>query len=137
MGDPLPTTTGEEEAVDTSSIRRIARVNVIVYAIAVALSFMFDKSIGSAVAVSGAIAVASFWVSAVSLGPVFRKRRMGFWPGAIYWFKYTFLIASVGVLILVFEMNAIGLVIGFSVILPSIVFEAVRKSSDIREDTPQ
>ena len=48
-------------------------------------------------------------------------------PGLLFIVKFLLLLAAVGVCIRVFEIDPLGLVIGFSVILPSILIEALRK----------
>ena len=44
-----------------------------------------------------------------------------------YWLQYTLMIAIVGVLVLKFRVDPAGLLIGLSMLVASIVIEALRK----------
>lgn len=124
----LPMEETEGKAGGDVSIRRIEIINVVLILAAVLAAFEFwtrDGAIG--IFLGGTLSAASFRIIAAVIRAVLGKGVTGFWPVFTYWLKYLLMMGMVGILVLIYRIDAMGLLIGLSVIVPSIFAEAAIK----------
>lgn len=113
------------------SIRRVELFNLLFTAVMAALVyFLWEKSVAMAVGMGGIIMALSFRIMASVLKAVFGKGKVSFFALALFWLKFGLLMTGVGALVLVFDVDAMGLLIGLSLIVPAIVLETVLKLAD-------
>jgi len=133
MTGPAESESGNAEI----STNRIEVVNLILVAVTVGAFWLFstpDRALGALA--GGALAGGSFRVIAFSVKRLLETDRRRKWPGLLLWIKFSLIFVVVGVLILKVNIDVLGLLVGISLILPSIVFEAVCKLAAREERTP-
>ncbi len=119
------------------SLGRIEITNLVLSVLAGALLWLlWGPARGLAAAAGGLLVAASLRTVAVVMGRILAPGRKGLWPAVIFWLKYTLVIAAVGVLVLKFEIDIPGFLVGVSLMVPAIVFEAVRSWAAREEGKP-
>jgi hypothetical protein len=115
----------KDAAID---IRRIEIVNVCLVVVA-ALAAFFLRSEASALGVvlGGAIMATSFRIIVAVMQAVLGRGSKRLWPIVAFWLKFAVMMILLGVLVIVYDIDAFGLLIGLSTILVSIVLESIRK----------
>lgn len=125
---------GKKAAAGEISVRRIEIINAaLILLCAAAAYFVFGGERAGGVAMGGLLSAASFRTVALVMRRILRPEPTSGWPVALFWFKYSAVILAVGLLVLEYEVDIIGFLIGVTLIVPSIVIEAVAKAA-ARED---
>lgn len=84
-----------------------------------------DRGVG--VLIGGALSAGSFRVVVVVMKRILVPKRSGWWPVGVFWLKYMAMIAAVAWLMLKVKLDVIGFLVGVTLIVPSILMEAVRQ----------
>jgi len=107
------------------STRRIEVLNLALVALASAASLVISKDFAAGVVAGGLLMAANFRVIVGVIRAVFLKGSTRLGNVVIYWLKFAGVMALVGVLILVFQVDAVGFLVGSSTLLVAITAEAV------------
>lgn len=122
---------GEDEGRDIGgeiNIRRIELFNVIlIIVVTLIVSIFWSGDIAFAVVVGGVLMAVSFRVIASVMTAVFGKGGGNIVHVATYWLKFTLMMLLTGAAVLVYDLDVGGLLIGFSQIVPAVVFETIWK----------
>ncbi|TLN11185.1 ATP synthase subunit I [bacterium] len=110
------------------NIRRIELFNIaLVIIVTLVVKFLWNDAIAFAVIVGGILMAVSFRVIASVMTAVFGRGGGNIVHVATYWLKFALMMLLVGALVLVYNLDVGGLLIGFSQIVPAIVLETVWK----------
>lgn len=108
-------------------IRRIEWLNLLLIALAAIFAFVLHSGATAlGVLLGGALMATSFRITGAVMQAVFGRGAQRGWPMVAYWLKFGLLMGLLGVMILVFDVDALGLLLGLSMILVSIVVETLR-----------
>ena len=69
----------------------------------------------------------SFFIITAVMTAVFDREKATFWHVLVFCLKFGLVMLAIGVLILVYDINSMGILIGVSLVLPSIVLESILK----------
>ena len=131
MGTPPeptgPDSTSEEEESPAGelSLTRIEVVNLILVGAASAGALWISRQFALGVLAGGLLMAANFRVIAGVMRAVFLRGSASLVNVGLYWVKFVAVMFLAGALILFFRVDAIGFLIGLSVILVAITAEAL------------
>lgn len=109
------------------NIRRIEIIHVVLILLTVGIAYVWERQMSLSIFLGGAIMATSFRIIAVVMRSVFGKGRVNALALGTYWLKFAAMMTAVGVLILIYDVDATGLLVGLTLIVPSIVLETVMK----------
>lgn len=125
---PAPSDSVADEAGATFgevSVRRIQVINLCLLAAAALVSLWFSRAFALGVVAGGALMAGNFNIIVSVMRAVFLKGQAGIGRVGLYWVKFAALMLLIGVLVLVFRVDGIGLLVGLSTILVAIVAETL------------
>lgn len=115
----------EESSYGEVSLTRIQVLNLCFTAAAAVLSMLLSVRFALGVVIGGLLMAANFRVIVGVVRSVFLYGSANVLSVGIYWAKFALLMLAVGILVLVFRVDAIGFLVGLSIILVAITTEAV------------
>ncbi|GAB6061766.1 MAG: hypothetical protein D6708_15605 [Candidatus Dadabacteria bacterium] len=119
LGEP------EEDAGEPVSIRRIQVFNLVLTAAGTLAGLAVSRRFGLGILLGGLVMAANFKVMAAVLQSVFGKGSTNPVNIGLYWAKFAGLMLLVGVLVVKFRVDPIGLLCGLGAIFVAITAEAV------------
>jgi hypothetical protein len=117
------------------SIGRIEIFNLLmIFGVLLIALLLGHKEVAKGVGAGGAISALSFRAIAYVLGLAFKKSRIGCFPLILTLTKFGLIMIAMGSLILVYNVDILGILIGTSMIMPSILLEALINMSAAKKD---
>jgi hypothetical protein len=123
--DPEAPSEEEESLTGEVSVKRIEVLNVCLVAAASLASLWISKELALGVVAGGVLMAANFRVIAGVIGTVLRRGSPSRVHVAIYWLKFVGVLVVVGLLVLFFRVDVIGLLVGLSTIVVAVTAEAM------------
>jgi hypothetical protein len=123
-----PQEPGQDETGTVSgevSVQRIEVMNLILVAIAAAVSLTVSRPFFWGVVSGGALTAANFRILAGVIRSVFLKKGVNALNVGLYWVKFAAILGAVGALILWVKVDGVGFVVGLSTMLVAVTVEAV------------
>ncbi|HSH70005.1 MAG TPA: hypothetical protein VK997_08810 [Deferrisomatales bacterium] len=114
-----------EDSGNEVSLTRIQVLNLVFVGIAAACGWYFSREMAYGVLLGGVLMAANLRIIVGVMTSVFGKGSGSIVNVGLYWAKFAGMMLLVGVLLAVFEIDAVGLLIGLSVFLVAITAEAV------------
>ncbi|WP_025323880.1 ATP synthase subunit I [Deferrisoma camini] len=114
-----------DDAGEVISIRRIQVFNLVLTAVGTLVGLWLSRRFALGVLLGGLVMAANFKVMAAVLRSVFLKGSTSPVNVGLYWVKFAGLMLLVGVLVVKFRVDAIGLLCGLGAIFIAITMEAV------------
>lgn len=124
-GIATPAASEEASIGGEISIRRIQIVNLVLVVLATVGGLAVSGEFCLGVLAGGLLMAGSFGIIASVIRSVFTKTTISPLKIGIYWAKFAGILLLIGVLILVFRVDPLGLLVGLSTILVAITGEAV------------
>lgn len=107
------------------SLKRIQILNLCFIGIGTAAGWSLSQPLGLGILVGGLIMAVNFRIIVGVMRSVFLKGTANVANVGLYWAKFAGVMLLVGVLIAMFQMDAVGLLVGLSLIVPAVFIEAV------------